>query len=156
MKVSVGTSTSSPGPMPSATSARCNAVVPLLHATACCASQNSAKPASNREMYSPFEEIHVLRTQSRPSPSSRPDSSAVETGIRRFSATSHLVEDVRDAVQHRVETVPGRGDRSGARPVLGARAWVLETLDRSSERVGVPGRDEEPRTVGEHLAHTGD
>src|ERR1041385_3791209 len=53
MLVRVETSTSSPGPTPAATSARCNAVVPLEHETAYFASQNAANSVSNRSMYSP-------------------------------------------------------------------------------------------------------
>ncbi len=52
-----GRITSSPGPIPSAASATCSAVVPLLVVTAWRTPMNSAKRASKRATAGPPEEI---------------------------------------------------------------------------------------------------
>ena len=59
-----GTMTSSPGPMPSATSARCSAAVPLLHVIACSTPAHSAKASSNRFTYGPCDDTHSVVMQS--------------------------------------------------------------------------------------------
>src|SRR3954451_22076474 len=78
--------TSSPGPTPRATSARCKAVVPLLVATACLTSQNLAKAVSNSPMNRPAEEIQVVDIHSRTYSLSRPLRNGAATGIREEEA----------------------------------------------------------------------
>ena len=58
-KVITGTITSSPGPIPSSYSARCNAAVPLCVETALLAFRYSANLFSNIPMFSPTEETKV-------------------------------------------------------------------------------------------------
>src|SRR5262245_54772489 len=81
MKVSVGTITSSPGPIPRAIKARCNAVVPLEQDSAWFTSQYSAKAVSNCSIYLPVEEIQVDSRQSRTYAFSLPAKAAAATGI---------------------------------------------------------------------------
>ena len=63
-KVSVGTSTSSPGSTPASSSATCSAAVPLTTATACLAPVNAARSASNRSTNLPTDETKVVSRHS--------------------------------------------------------------------------------------------
>ena len=80
-KANVGTITSSPGPIPSAAKVRWSPAVPDVTATACFVPQASARIASNRLTYGPFDDTHPERTASETRSNSRTPMTGSAIGI---------------------------------------------------------------------------
>ena len=79
--VKSGMMTSSPGPMPSTSSAMCRPVVPFEQAMPWRVPTYRAKASSNIGMYLPSDEIHSVSRQSLTYAFSLPRSTGSETGI---------------------------------------------------------------------------